>query len=59
MEKKRMTSFRFSKTELDYLDECSEFLGLNRTNTVRTIIRTFLRKTVHNEQVKANHYQKY
>lgn len=44
MTKRKLIGVRLSEVELEHLSEASDFLGLNRSNTIRSIIRLFIRK---------------
>lgn len=48
-EKRKLYNFRLSNLEARYLDDASEELGLNYSDTIRTLLRKFIRRKVLND----------
>lgn len=46
--KKRISSFRLSEQEHDYLYDIAEFLGVSKTDAFRFLIRRFIRQDMKN-----------
>lgn len=44
-ETRRLFNCRLSEAEMNYLDEASYCLGLSKSAVVRTLLRSFIRKT--------------
>lgn len=44
MANRKLIGVRLSEVELEHLSMASDFLGINRSATIRTIIRLFIRK---------------
>jgi predicted DNA binding CopG/RHH family protein len=43
-EKKTSVNFRLSDIELEYLNDAADYLGLNKSDTIRTLLRNFKRR---------------
>lgn len=42
--KKRVFSVRLSRTDFEYLDNISDYLGLNRSNTIRMLVHNYFKR---------------
>jgi hypothetical protein len=49
-EKRRLITIRLSSVELENIAMASDLLNLNRSDTIRTITRLFLRSNLTNER---------
>ena len=44
--KKRLANFRLTEQDHEYLYDISEFLGISKTDVLRTLLRRFVRRNM-------------